>query len=338
MGALAAGYNADPAYNPDPDNLVNASSTAAFVIPGDTQCPGAKLYLPPHPDGREYLKQSVLAGDGCIDIARTSGIPRPLGIPPGFDLPSFEYYAYALDAFGWSTASPLAPPDLTLNHVRDVFNCTFTDWSQVGGLPGPIERYWPTGGSTAAIFQTEVLRFDPTAIVSPPCPAVQPTPDNGGTIIAGNGDAPTAIVPYSGSRWVAQSLGTVPDMRIGQTIHDMDGKNIVRFNGSAFELAVPNAADPAAVVREDNVRLISPAPYPGVRYVFNVVDNTQISYPGAIRYVGFDNVAKGSTSPRCSGKKATTLLAYGWPRSTAPLVRSLPTTSPTPPAGAGPDP
>ena len=314
MGALAASYNADPAYNPDPDNLFNAPSGAAFSPPPDTHCPAPPLYVPPHPDPREMLKQSVTAGDACIDIARTVGTPRPIGLPPGFDLPSFEYYAFALDAVGWSTASPLAPPDLTVAQLQGIYNCTFWDWSQVGGTPGPIRRYWPIPGSpTRTFFQSQVLGFDPTPISTATCPPVINTPENEGLDIQLAGDVPFAIVPFSGPSWVAQARGTVVDRRAGQSIHDLNGRNITRLNGIDWELATPNAADPGAVVREDNVRLINPAPpYPGIRYVFNVVDNTEISYDGAIRYVGFENAVNGHTSPLCSGAKASILVDYGF--------------------------
>ena len=63
--------------------------------------------------------------------------------------------------------------------------------------------------------------------------------------------------------------------------------------------------DPTAPVQESNVRLVDqPPPYPGIRFVFNVVDDTSPSYTSAIRYVGFDNVNNGSTSPLCNGGKA----------------------------------
>ena len=50
------------------------------------------------------------------------------------------------------------------------------------------------------------------------------------------------------------------------------------------------------------MRLIDPTPaVPAIRYVFNVVDSTHVTYEGAKRYVAFENVASGDTSPLCRG-------------------------------------
>ncbi len=46
--------------------------------------------------------------------------------------------------------------------------------------------------------------------------------------------------------------------------------------------------------------------------MFNVVDDTSPSYTSAIRYVGFDNVNNGSTSPLCSGGKAAIVTQFGF--------------------------
>ena len=48
---------------------------------------------------------------------------------------------------GWSSASTLAPANLTRAQLQGIYNCTFTNWNQVGGSNGQIERYWPQSGS-----------------------------------------------------------------------------------------------------------------------------------------------------------------------------------------------
>src|SRR5262252_2239581 len=152
MGAVIGNYNADTSYNDDPnvagddrDTLTNilAQQTSPLTVPADSHC-AAKTYHTPAgagetlaPDGsgagRDALKASVQAGDGCIDIARSSGAPRPSGGGAGQDLATFNYYAYALDAVGWSSASASAPSNLSLSQLQGIYNCTFTNWNQVGG-------------------------------------------------------------------------------------------------------------------------------------------------------------------------------------------------------------
>ena len=284
--------------NKDPDTLVNihAIETAPHTVAGDGQCGNVTYHTPPgagevvapfgSSNGRNALKASVLNGDGCIDIARSSGAPRAVGT----DLASFEYYAYALDAFGWSSASTHAPTNVSLAQLKSVYNCTFTDWSQVGGSAGPIQRYEPqTGSGSFQTFSTFVLGFDPGTFSSGSCPAVIQSEENVGTLIAANGDQPTAIMGYSAGDWIAQARGTVTDKRAGQVEKSLNGQAIVTFPGG-----VPTLNEAPGPVTEDNVPINDPTPaYPGIRYLYNVIDNTGVSYKDAKFFVGFENKRLG---------------------------------------------
>ena len=190
-GGLVANYNADAMYNEDPnipgvdrDSLDNILSveTNPNVVAGDEHCGTLTYRTPATPPevlapngssaGRDALKASVLAGNGCIDVARSSAGPRPVGTGAGQDPASFEYYAFGLDALGYSSASTAAPAaGLTLAQLQGIYNCTFTNWNQVGGANQAIERYCPQPGSgTRAFFQSDILGFDPTLISGPGLP------------------------------------------------------------------------------------------------------------------------------------------------------------------------
>jgi phosphate transport system substrate-binding protein len=321
-GAIIADYQADTAYNNDPetpaddrDILDNVLSVEVNPnpVPGDEHCGARTYHTPPtgtevlapngSTAGRDALKASVLAGDGCIDIARSSSGPRAVGTGAGQDPASFEYYAFGLDAVGWSSASAAAPSNLTLAQLRGIYNCSFTNWNQVGGGNQAIQRFYPQPGSgTRAFFQSDVLGFDPFTFTS--CAAPIEVQENQGVTIP-VAQRPAAIVPFSGANWIAMANGAIGDQRGGQTIRNLDGQNIVAQSGGSFV--------PGAPVQESNVRLVDPTPdYVGVRFVFNVIDNTSPSYASAIRYVGFDNVESGSTSPLCSGGRATTVTRFGF--------------------------
>jgi len=335
MGAVIGNYNADTSYNDDPniagddrDTLSNilAVQTSPLTVPADSHCAAKTYHTPPSGSevlapngsgaGRDALKASVLAGDGCIDIARSSGTPRPAGTGAGQDPSTFNYYAYALDAVGWSTASPSAPANLSLSQLQGIYNCTFTNWNQVGGGNQVIKRYWPQAGSgTRNFFQSEVLGFDPTTFSSGSCPAVTLVEENEGTAIQANGDNNSALEPFSGANFSAMVNGAQTDERGSQTIHNLDGKNILTTNGSGQTvLATPEVTgDSTSPVQESNVRLNNPSPaYVGIRYVFNVADSTEVSFNSAIRYVGFDNAANGATSPLCAGSYSSTLSTFGF--------------------------
>jgi phosphate transport system substrate-binding protein len=337
MGALANQYNADNGYNPsaEDDNqnvLAIVSPDNGDPVPSDgvTSCPnrtyrnpaGAGETLRPNGSGagRDALLASVQAGDGCIDVARSSGAPRAIGTVPGTDLASFEYYAYALDAVGATSASSHLPADndLSLSELRGIYNCTITNWSQIGGTAGAIQRYWPQAGSgTRSFAQSDLLGFDPTTFSSGSCPAVKLSQENTGSVIAANGDQETAIYVYSVANWVAMSRGTITDDRNGQHFFDLNGLLPVRsIGGGQFEARTPTASDPSGPVAEGNVTLVDPTPaYPGVRFVWNVIDNSTgaNSYTPAKRFFGFDNVASPTvTSPLCNGDKASLLAQYGF--------------------------
>ncbi len=331
VGALINSYNADTVYNNDEnipgderDILDNVLSVEANPNPvaADEHCgartyhtpPGAGEVVAPNGStaGRDALKASVLNGDGCIDVARSSSGPRAIGTGAGQDPASFEYYAFGLDAVGWSSASASAPSNLTLAQLRGIYNCTFTNWNQVGGGNQAIQRYYPQPGSgTRAFFQSDVLGFDPFTFNTCPLP-IEVQENQGATIPVA--DRPAAIVPYSGGNWIAMANGAILDQRAGQVIRNLDGKNITFNTGSGFVPATPAATgDPAAPVQEANVRLVDSTPaYVGVRFVFNVIDNTSPSYQSSIRYVGFDNVTDGSTAPLCSNGKAAIISQFGF--------------------------
>jgi phosphate transport system substrate-binding protein len=333
--ALIEDYVDDLDYNDHPDvpgddrdvleNILSVESNPN-PVPGDEDCGGRTYHTPAGTNevlapngstaGRDALKASVLAGDGCIDIARSSSGPRAVGTGAGQDPASFEYYAFGLDAVGWSTASTAAPNNLTLAQLRGIYNCTFTNWSQVGGTNEVIERYYPQAGSgTRAFFQSDVLGFDPLQFSGPNCPAPIEVQENQGLSVFFNGDLRTAIQPYSGANFIAMATGAIPDQRAGQTIRNLDGQSIVTGGtGPNARPATPaNTNNPNAPVQEANVRLVDSTPaYPGIRFVFNVIDNTSPSYVSAIRYVGFDNVEDGSTAPLCSNARAATISRFGF--------------------------
>lgn len=334
VGALINTYNLDTEYNNDPDipgddrdtldNILSVE-TNPNPVPADEHCAARTYHTPPSGSeilapngstaGRDALKASVLAGDGCIDVARSSSGPRAIGTGAGQDPASFEYYAFGLDAVGWSSASTAAPANLTIAQLRGIYNCTFTNWNQVGGSNQAIERYYAQPGSgTRAFFQSDVLGFDPFTFSGPSCPLPIDAQENQGLTIAANGDQQSGIMPYSGGNWIAMANGVIPDQRAGQTVRNLDSKNITFNTGSTWVPATPAATgDPAAPVQESNVRLVDSTPaYVGVRFVFNVIDNTSPSYESAIRYVGFDNVEDGSTAPLCSNAKASTISQFGF--------------------------
>ena len=216
-------------------NYTNIDSypAADVVIPADDFCAGAVTWrsslnwgssvasavLQKAPNGSSAGRStlnSYAAGTtytsanlACLDIARSSSY--------GANSPSAtaEYYGFALDAVSWATTSQNAPSSLTPAQLAGIYKCTFTDWSQVGGTAGPIQRYLPpTGSGTRDYFLEEVLYSGDATFTKntqfpaqTDCPAALDLEEHtANTISLANWNK--AIFPYSGGVWSYQAANS----------------------------------------------------------------------------------------------------------------------------------
>lgn len=281
--------------------------------------------------GRNYLGAehdgsfpgSVAGEDlGCIDIARSSSGPR--NGATGGDFSSFEYYAFAMDAMSWGSTSLKAPATLTRQQITDIYDCVVTNWDQVGGTSGPIKRYMPQVGSgTRAFFLSDILVGKASGYVPPNGGACGASPATDFVYIEENrgkdsvespgikaADFDKAILPYSAAVWSFQEanrLNPTLDIRGGVQLRGItEGvtkASPIAWNGSSRQYAL----DTAGVINENNIKLIDSTPdFPGVRYVFNVLDNVsnRPGYQAAKQLVGFSNVGGGTKSPLCDSSSA----------------------------------
>ena len=246
MGSILSQLNTDanPTYN------VPVYNSSNFSLPGDSFCPDivfprtlgatplptatAPAIATPNGSGagrnalRDYVTSTkrysggveVLNTDpgyptatpvtGCVDIARSSSFSS--GSPAAT---KGQYYAFALDAVSWASPSSKAPATLSMANLKKIYDCTYTDWSQVGGTAGPIQRYLPQSSSgTRSYFITDLLGLSSTATfpaVGDNCPAALAVDKNGDPFEENRGDKiPTAdlekaIFPYSAGQWAYQA-------------------------------------------------------------------------------------------------------------------------------------
>jgi len=282
------------------------------------------------------------AGTGCISIGRSSSGPKG-SVADGSS--HLHFIAFALDAVSWATPSIYAPATMTDAQLLGIYNCTFTDWGQVGGIAGhPIQRYLPQASSgTRSFFISSLLGgFDPTTVSSStppagstfPCPAVVVTQlDNGGKPLEENTgnelDAAgyqTAIIPYSVGQWVYQAnnhLNPTLDLRNGIKIGGFtptagSAVNYLRWNvGGVWEPNSVNGANPSAPLNENQTSIYIAAnggtqSYLGVRYVWYILDDVNPNYAITQGMVGFTNVASGAKSPLCSNSERGNIATYGF--------------------------
>jgi hypothetical protein len=171
--------------------------------------------------GRDALRQGsaydptgqVPPNNGCVSIARSSSAPRKSGSASGTDSATFQYYAFAIDAVSWASPSLSAPAVLAPAQILGIYNCTYTNWSQVGGGNMPIQRFEPQPGSgTRSFFESAFLGgLDPTTISGPNCPPVITTQPNGQPLDESDGleinpvTQQRAIIPYEAGEWGFQA-------------------------------------------------------------------------------------------------------------------------------------
>jgi len=351
---------------------IDAYVSSAVTVPADDNCAATTFHplgatgltLPSQiaPAGSSAGRNALLASaggtygatnKGCIDIARSSSYS---GTSPAVAVG--EYYAFALDAVSWATASQFAPATLTQAQLQGIYNCTYTDWSQVGGSAGQIIRYLPpTTSGTENFFKSDVLgsstfsfgtsQNDP--LQANYCPDVRRTDRNGDAFEENRGnklpdeDWQKAIFPYSAGQWVYQANNAVnptidfrrinnggATVRLGGINASVASAKLNNANPTAWNrsdaawqlndagLSVVQSGDPGGYVVVEGNAKGSTASFPGVRFVYNVLHTLSPNYIEARNFVGFDNVASGTKSALCSGSRASIISSFGF----APLPAS----------------
>jgi len=313
MRAVLANFNKSAA-NTNHDGTANIPAvpgTRGYKVAADANCavrtyavvgsPPA-MYTAPNGSGagKTALADPTNLANGCIDVARSSAGPA------AGESSAFRYFGYAKDAVSWAAfqSNTHAPATLTKGDIKNIYGCNVTDWAQVGGTSGPIQRYLPQAGSgTLKFFITNILdNNDPSTIAGVGCPAVKRVEENKGDQIDA-ADRTTAILPYSAGQWIAQANRVITDHRAGATVRSITVNNVAQ-----------NPVGPKVHGKyTPNARVIN-GPFPGARVVYNVLDTDSVDYAWALKAVGFDsaNVATGVKSPLCTGKLATVLKTYGF--------------------------
>jgi hypothetical protein len=249
-GANGLCANTPGITNPTYNLFAASNQTTPAVVPADPNCQGAgpvTYHFPvgagefATPNGSSAGRNALLNAvaktypdaahnstdvgsfGGCIDLARSSSFSSN---------PKFEYYAFAVDAVGVASPSFNAPASMTIQQVRDIYNCVVNDWSQVGGRPGPIVRQVPVAGSgTGDFFMTNVLAKPntnrdttnfPNSGASGACAPAIFTEENNGKPLATDatlrGNYQNYIEAYSAGKWVFQANGSsnpTIDLRAG---------------------------------------------------------------------------------------------------------------------------
>jgi ABC-type phosphate transport system substrate-binding protein len=238
-GTLVTDYNTQ---TPAPANLL-WSWDAVNAKNGTTITPKAGCASITRPNGSSAgitalnlnAKDSG-GGQYCLDYARSSRAPK--AVVSGTNGPDafVELWGDAI-----SVASPIPgtgetspePAALSVPQLTDIYNCTDTNWDQVGGTDAPIVPVLPQSGSgTLATFLAALGNGPNNPLVPGPCVvngsnASGPIEENTGVSTTGFGNtaqfdpggvpAVDDIFPYSIGDWIAQGAneGTYNGKAIG---------------------------------------------------------------------------------------------------------------------------
>jgi phosphate transport system substrate-binding protein len=305
-------------FGPSPANVNGSGSVnipavpaTGFTVPADASC-ASRTYVvsgtPPttytSPNGssagKNALKDPTNLTNGCIDIARSSSGPS------GSDPAEFRYFGFAKDAVSWAGFNGgRAPATLTKTQIKGIYDCSFTNWSEVGGTAGAIQRYLPQAGSgTRSFFIANILDgADPTTVSSGSCPAVKLVQENNGAQVTA-ADRPFAILPYSAAVWIAQANGAMANSRSTATVRS------ITVSGTPLQPVAP----PTFGKYKPNATVINGGQFPGARTVYNVLHTNSVGYAEALRAVGYDtaNPVGGVRSPLCNGQLTSVLERFGF--------------------------
>jgi ABC-type phosphate transport system substrate-binding protein len=151
--------------------------------------------------GLTLMDTNATTSDGaqfCIDFTRTARGRSPSD--PAFGPGGVAFVTLAEDAISWTSQTTTdAPANLTTAQLAAIYNCTDTNWSQVGGQNAAITPFLPqTGSALGKQFLTDIGVANPGACVNS---TVQ---QNEGVDPQLNG--PQVIFPYSVAKFIAQKF------------------------------------------------------------------------------------------------------------------------------------
>jgi ABC-type phosphate transport system substrate-binding protein len=131
----------------------------------------------------------------CVDFS-TSVRPRVSTDPPR-GTGGIVFVSLADDAVTWSTqATTNAPTSLTTAQLAAIYNCSVTNWSQVGGSNGLIQAFIPQSGSGERTFFLQAIG------VTAPGSCVSTLQQDEG--VDSELQGPNVIFPYSVAKYVAE--------------------------------------------------------------------------------------------------------------------------------------
>jgi ABC-type phosphate transport system substrate-binding protein len=240
-------YNAQaPAPNPvlaSYDAINPETSAAGETITTKPGCPIVR------PNGANAgvtaitLNQKSTVDDTsfCVDFVRSSRAKGTVAAEQ-----SLTFYAQSRDAVSYAVLGNAYAPTtpLTTQQLKDIFECTTQDWSEVGGQAGPIHVYLPPASAATLTFFLQAIGSNLNNVTAgcQGLPTVFSQQQNDGRTL--NGD-PLGIAPYAVTKWAAQhnEAPGISDFRGGVQIGLINSTTAPTtttvLNGTSYEVLNP---------------------------------------------------------------------------------------------------
>jgi ABC-type phosphate transport system substrate-binding protein len=204
LDQFSADYNVGKALTATHLWSWDATNPNTGAIGDSIQVKGAGCSAIARPNGSSagitaLTSSQVVSSTNCINFARSSRA-RGSSDPP-YAAGGIAFVDLAGDAVTWSAqATTNAPATLTAAQLAAIYNCTDTNWNQVGGKNAPIHAFIPQSGSgTRSFFLSAIGVATPGSCVS----------DVNGTLEENEGvnpvlNDPDAIFPFSIGKYIAE--------------------------------------------------------------------------------------------------------------------------------------
>jgi ABC-type phosphate transport system substrate-binding protein len=272
--------------------------------------------LTPRPNGSSAGVSALIlnqkTGDKkhfCVDYARSSR--GRASTDPARGAGGILFVAMGKDAETYATNKVTnAPNNLTKAQLADIYTCTVTNWSQVGGQNAPIDAELPQVGSGTRAFWLVAIG------VPTPGPCVKSTVEENEGVDPVFKNNPNAIIGYSIGKYIAQKFHSADCINSTCTgspaCHPTATQN--KFGCDAHgNMVLHNINGTKPTVGTGTKTVINPKFTPRfIRIIFNVVRwaNTADNIPRYLDKI-FGSAKRGGWI--CSNSKAhTDLLNYGF--------------------------
>jgi phosphate transport system substrate-binding protein len=279
----------------------------SYTVPADSVHPAITYSAtnpPPSSSGAGITAFIDDNGAGNIAFARSSS-GRKSTYPS-----NLEFWAFGLDGVSWDTFSvnTSAPTNLTTTQLEGIYNCTYTNWDQVGGKNAAISLFYPVATSgTASFFAQEFLGGTiPTS--TPSCP-ITFVPQNDATQVP-TADQATSIEPYDYANYYSQTsdlYGTGGDLAAGTVLGKVNSTAVTAktINEAAAFANISGDACTNAPIKNE---------FCASRYLYNVTwqELPAAYYSATIALIGVPSSGTAAKTSVCDDTYSKDLTTYGF--------------------------